>query len=956
MSVFLHRLGGLIARHTLLVIGIWFLLLVGVLGTSILAGDAYDDSFTIPGTQSQQGQDLLLDRFDQSGTSAQIVFTTGSGRITDQAAAAEVRTLAAAVDAVPGVQMDDPLGPPPGQTAPVLSGDGASTLGQALFAAKLPSQQTLDAVRAAATPPPGSGLTTHVGGGAYKATTDPSRVPELIGLMISFLILALTFGSLVAAGMPVVTALVGVVTTLSAVVLVSHAVTVSSTSPTLAEMLGLAVGIDYALFILSRYRRQLGEGVATDVAMSRALATAGTAVVFAGTTVIIALTGLLVARIPVLTVMGLAAAAAVAVAVLIAVTLLPAVALLLGERLRPRRRTRRSRGRKQARPTARTPFPERYVRLVTARPLLTVAGVVAVLLLAAVPATRLELALPDNSTAPTSTPQRQTYDAITRAFGEGYNAPLSVTAGVITSSDPTKTVTDLAQGIASIPGVVAVPQATPNQSADTALVQVIPEGGQNAPSTAELVTTLRAQSAALERKYAVTDLLVTGPTAINIDVSDRLAGALLPFASIVIGLSLVLLLIVFRSVAVPLKATLGYLLSVGAALGAVVAVFQLGWLDGVFPGLSGGPIVSFLPIFVMGVLFGLAMDYEMFLVSAMREDYVHEGDAVAAVHRGFRTSSIVVTAAALIMTSVFLTFIPGGSSTIQPISFGLAVGVFVDAFLVRMTLVPAVLVLLGRHAWWLPAWLDRIVPAVDVEGAAMHRKVEYEDWERTHGTAALVARALEVGPGAPRLDLEAAPGRITELPLPGGVSGTEAGMVLVGRQRGSAGELVVAGLLLPEQRESVHRAAAFVDVDAPALAEDPHPEEVLVAERARASSFSRRRRAAFVAAATERLERYDAAVGAGPARSSADTRAAVLEAALAVTGGAGLVVLHEERPDSTVRRGTARALAGALSADGATVVLLVDGEQVDDEQETAGPAAVGEQRGVPDEEREVALP
>ena len=263
-----------------------------------------------------------------------------------------------------------------------------------------------------------------------------------------------------------------------------------------------------------------------------------------------------------------------------------------------------------------------------------------------------------------------------------------MTADVITSSDPKGTVSDLGKAIGQIHGVVAVTQATPNEEGDTALIQVIPPAGQTAPATTALVSELRKQAPALEKKYAVSGMLVTGSTAINIDASARLGDALLPFGIIVIGLSLILLMIVFRSIAVPLKATLGYLLSVGAALGAVVAVFQWGWLDGVMPGLANGPIVSFLPIFVMGVLFGLAMDYEMFLVSAMREDFVHTGDARQAVFRGFKASSRVVTAAALIMVSVFVAFIPAGTATIQQIAFGLAVGVFVDAFVVRMTLVP----------------------------------------------------------------------------------------------------------------------------------------------------------------------------------------------------------------------------------------------------------------------------
>lgn len=927
MSVFLHRLGGILGRYAALVVVAWLLVLGTVVGLSMMLGDAYNDAFTIPGTQSQEGQDIVLDRFDQSGTTAQVVFTARNGAITDSANAKAVKQVASAINAVPEVSMSNPLGPPPGQSAPILSSDKKATLGAASFAQADPSEETLDAVLEAGRPK-GSAITTSVGGDAYNTSDPPSRIPEVIGLGISFMILAVTFASLIAAGMPILSALFGVGVTISSLVVISNVVTVNSSSPNLAEMLGLAVGIDYALFLLSRYRRQLADPeIAPVVAMSRAMATAGSAVVFAGTTVIIALTGLAVARIPVLTVMGLAAAAAVAVAVLAALTLIPSIALLLGERLRPRRRTRsdkRAAGKagKDKRTKEKVQLRARWVHLVTAHPVLTIIPVAGFLLVLAIPALRLELALPDNSTAPTNTPQRQTYDIITESFGEGYNAPLTVTAGVITSSNPTQTVNDLAKGLRQLPGVVAVPQATPNPSGDTALIQVIPTAGQTAPSTAELVTELRDNSAALEKKYGVTDMLVTGPTATNIDVSDRLAGALLPFAAIVIGLSLLLLMIVFRSVAVPLKATLGYLLSVGAALGVVVAVFQWGWLG--IPGLTEGPIVSFLPIFLMGVLFGLAMDYEMFLVSAMREEYVHSGDPRDAIYTGFRASAPVVTAAALIMTSVFITFVPDGSNTIQPIAFGLAVGVFVDAFLVRMTLVPAVLMLLGHRAWWLPAWLDARIPEVDVEGAAMHRKVEYEDWEKTHGTAALVARELLVRAGATPVQLEAPPTQVTHLTVPEDVDPVELALVLVGRQRPSSGELVVGGLLLPEQGGAVQTAAAYVEVGRPG--DDDRPVSEQVEERAKLSVSSRRRRKEFVArgsALADDLQRDAAMVDGHPGPiGRAATRAAAVEAALAVAGGAGLLVLIEEGPESNVPAGTAEAMAQELSRQGITAVLL----------------------------------
>jgi putative drug exporter of the RND superfamily len=943
MSVLLYRLGTVIARRRGLVIGTWVLVLVGFLGSSLSLGDAYDDSFTVPGTQSQEGQDLLLDRFDQSGTSAQLLFTAKRGRITEASNAAEVTRLARAVDGVPHVSMVDPLS----GSDPVVSDDERSVLGQALFAQKLPSEGTLDEVQKAGTPASDAAVSTWVGGDAYKATSDPSRVPEMLGLLVSFLILCVTFGSLVTAGMPIATALLGVVCTLSAVVLVSRVVTVSSTSPTLAEMLGLAVGIDYALFLLSRYRRQLADDVPPGEAMARALATAGSAVVFAGATVVIALTGLTVAGIPVLTVMGLAAAVAVAVAVLVALTLLPAVALLFGSRLRPRRRDgvvpgRRLLRRRSSRP--RVGVPTRWVRLVTRVPLLTVGLVVAGLLVLAMPTSSLELALPDNSTAPEDTPQRQTYDAVTAAFGEGYNAPLTVTAGVITSTDPVGTVDDLARAIGRVDGVVDITQATPNEGGDTALIQVIPEAGQTDPSTAALVNELRDRSPGWEQQYDVDDIMVTGPTAINIDVSDRLAGALLPFAAIVIGLSMLLLMVVFRSVAVPLKATLGYLFSVGAALGAVVVVFQWGWFDGLFTGLAEGPIVSFLPIFVMGVLFGLAMDYEMFLVSAMREEFVRTGEARDAVHRGFRASSVVVTAAALIMTSVFIAFIPGGSSTIKPIAFGLAVGVLVDAFVVRMTLVPAVLVLLGRWAWWLPGWLDRRLPEVDVEGAAMHRRVAFQDLERERGPLTVSARGLAAAPGAEPIDLEAPPGRVTVLEV-GSVDPSVVASLLVGRGRHVAGELVVAGLLLPEQASAVQRAAAHVRVAGGVG--DPRPAQDRIRERARVSTSSRRRRRDFQVLAedlTARLERACASPVA-PADGRA-ARAAALDAALAVAGGASVVAVATGDPGDLELEEIALRLSAALVHEGVTSVLLTWADAAPSGASARRPIDVGASEGV----------
>ncbi len=560
-------------------------------------------------------------------------------------------------------------------------------------------------------------------------------VTEGLGVVVALVVLAITFGSALAAGIPLVTALIGVVVGLAGLAASTAVTSVNSSSPTLALMIGLAVGIDYALFVVSRHRTNLAEsevGVAESVA--RSLATAGSAVVFAGATVVIALLGLSVAQIPFLTVMGAAAAATVAVAVVVALTVLPAVLSLFGERLRPkpsRRQRQRSRG------------GERWAGLVTRRPWVTTVLVVAVLGLVAIPAKDMDLALPDNGISEEGSGARVTYDLVAEGFGAGYNAPLLVTADIIATTDPLGVMQDIGAEIEDLPGVEAVVLSTPNEKADTGLVQVIPTAGARDDATADLVAELRSVAPDLEDEYGISDVRVTGATALQIDVSDRLGAALLPFGLVVMGLSLLLLMVVFRSIAVPVKATLGFLLSVLAAFGTIGAVYGWGWGADLLNATTG-PVISFLPIILMGVLFGLAMDYEVFLVSRMREDFVHTGDAKASVRTGFASSARVVTAAAVIMIAVFAAFIPSGDTIIQPIALGLAVGVFVDAFLVRMTLVPAVMTLLGHRAWWLPRWLDRLLPSLDVEGEALAHHLRHEEWVERHGPAAVRAAGLTV--------------------------------------------------------------------------------------------------------------------------------------------------------------------------------------------------------------------
>jgi RND superfamily putative drug exporter len=457
-----------------------------------------------------------------------------------------------------------------------------------------------------------------------------------------------------------------------------------------------------------------------------------------------------------------------------------------------------------------------WVRAVTRFPLVTIIAVVVALGIATLPALQLRLALPDAGSLPQSNSARTTYDLVSEHFGPGFNGPLIVTGSIISSTDPVGLMTRIGDEIADLPGVAAVPLATPNAGADTGIVQVIPTTGPDDPRTAELVAELRAKHQHFLDEYKV-DLQVTGATAVQIDVSDRLGGALLPFGILVVGLSLVLLTMVFRSIAVPIKAALGYLLSVGVAFGVVAAVFEWGWGAELLHVDKVGPVISFMPIILMGVLFGLAMDYEVFLVSRIREDYVHGKDARRAIQSGFVGSAKVVTAAAIIMFSVFAAFVPEGDTSIKPIALGLAVGVFVDAFIVRMTLVPAVLQLLGEKAWWMPRWLDRLLPSFDVEGEGLQKELDLADWPEpgVRYVAAADGLAVEAKRRALLRDVSFRLGDGEVLVVHGGdrTASLALLMAVTGRTPMSAGTMKVAGFVLPTRGAAVRSRTAVVRCD-----------------------------------------------------------------------------------------------------------------------------------------------
>ncbi|WGW11198.1 efflux RND transporter permease subunit [Saxibacter everestensis] len=822
MSSFLYSLGRAAYRRRGRTLAIWLLVLVLVGGVAGVFNKPFDEKFTLPGTQSQAALDSLSLTFPQvSGTTAQLVFATPDGdSIRDARYQDAIEDTAKDLESI--AQVESATSPFDENIDGAISDDdGAGIISLQLRGAQAEiTEETKTQLEERATQLveefPGS--QAQAGGEAFSENRPGVSIVEAVGVVVALVVLLLTLGSFRAAGMPLATALLGVGISMAMVIGATAFTLISSTTPMLALMLGLAVGIDYALFIVSRHRDQLADGMEAEESAAQSIATAGSAVIFAGLTVMIALGGLAVANIPFLTTMGIAAALAVAVAVLIALTLLPAMLGFAGDKLRPKQRKPKQRKPDQAEgtgPRAAGGLARVWVRVVTKWPIVTILIVVAGLGVVSLPAQDLRLALPDNGSAPAGSPARTTYDLVSENFGEGYNGPLIVTAEIVGSDDPLGVMDGIADDIRALPGVADVPLATPNENADTGIIQVIPESAPDSEGTKQLVADIRGMSPQFEDEYGV-ETAVTGFTAVGIDVSDRLGKALLPFGILVVGLSLVLLTMVFRSIAVPLKATIGYLLSVAASFGAVAAVFEYGWFADLLNVEDVGPVISFLPILLMGVLFGLAMDYEVFLVARIREDYVHGKSAHQAIESGFVASSRVVAAAAIIMFAVFASFVPTGEGVIKAIALGLAVGVFVDAFVVRMTLVPAVLALLGRRAWWLPKWLDRVLPSFDVEGESLHHQLSLASWPSPDSNHRIYAEGLtmrsQLGTAFSDVDIALQPGELLVIEGQPGAGKTSLMLSLSGRMQFTEGRAKTAGFVLPEQAGAVRSRTGFVAV------------------------------------------------------------------------------------------------------------------------------------------------
>ena len=870
MSSLLYRLGHWAYAHRWRVVASWLLVLLVAGGAAALLSKGTDNTFSIPGTESTRAWGQLQRTFPQvSGTSARLVVVAPEGSdVTGAAFTGPVEQFVATAKQVDPdlVQaVSDPFGAGTGTPSSMVSDDGRAAIvtvqlsGQSTSVPATVKNKLVDARDALAAALP-DGTQVALGGDLFSLNVPAVSATEGVGVVVALVVLVVTFGSFVAAGMPLLNALLGVGVTTAGIYAATRFTTIVSTTPLLAMMLGLAVGIDYTLFITSRHIGQLRAGMDPHESAARALATAGSAVVFAGLTVMIALLGLGLAQMPFLTVMGVAGAIGVGMAVLVALTLTPALLGLAGERLRPRRaapRTQAGAG-AHARPAEGADGrgeghrrqehgddpdeehgevrPNRFfggwVHASTRVPALTIVVVIAALGALALPAQSLRLALPDAGTQPAGSGARVTYDLVAEHFGPGFNGPLMLTGVIVGSTDPLTLMADLKADIEALPGVAAVPLATPNADATMGAVQVVPDGAPDSAATSRLVHELRAHHDQFQATYGI-DLSVTGITAVQIDISAKLGQALVPFGLFVVGLSILLLMMVFRSLWVPITAAVGYALSVGAAFGTVALVFEHGVGAGLID-VDKVPqaVLSFMPIVVMGVLFGLAMDYEVFLVSRMREEYVHarlrreesEGadahgeerhsDARRAVRVGFLSSAKVVTAAALIMFSVFIAFVPGHETMIKPIALGLATGVAVDAFVVRMTLIPAVLHLLGERAWHMPRWLDRRLPHFDVEGAGLEEELRLADWPGSGADDVITAHGLRLDApdGTPifaDVSARVRPGGTLVVAGPHRSGRTAVLLALAGRTHLDAGTLKVAGLVASVRARDIRHRVAF---------------------------------------------------------------------------------------------------------------------------------------------------
>ncbi|NYI76807.1 MMPL family transporter [Nocardioides panzhihuensis] len=699
MSNLLYRLGRSAATRPWIAIGAWVVLALVVIASSAAFGRDLEESFEAPGLDSYQAAELLSEaQADEGGVTAHVVFEAPD-------ATTQVAPVEAALAELPRV-----LG-----TTTSVSPNGDIALVRVQYPAveQLAAADLDNLKEAAADLRAESSLTLETGGDLFFAFEEaPTGLGEVAGIVVAMIVLLIAFGSFVAMGLPIGMALFGLVIGITSMKLVTYLIDIPAWAPELAAMVGLGVGIDYALFLVTRHRENLAQGMPVPEAVGRALATAGQAVIFAGGTVVVAILGLLVAGIPFVTGGGVAISAMVLVMVLASVTLLPALLGLAGQRINGRRR----RGvvgasRPNTRPsTGWYRWGAHVTRNATAY---LVGGAVLMIALAA-PVFALNLGFPDDGTKPESRTERRAYDLIADGFGPGANGPLVIAVDI---SQDRSAAAPLAEAVAADPGITSVSEPAIDAGAGVATLVAQPTTSPQDVATQETVTRLRSEVFPAILDGTASTAHVGGQTATFADLGDRVQERMPRFVAAVLVLSFLLLTVLFRSVLVPLKAVVLNLLSVGAAYGVLVMVFQWGWAANLIGVESTVPIVSFIPLFMFAILFGLSMDYEVFLLSRVREEYRRHGDNTRAVIGGIAGTGRTITAAALIMVAVFSGFVLGSDPVVKMMGVGLATAIFLDATVVRLVLVPATMKLLGDANWWLPGWLDRLLPELDAEPA-----------------------------------------------------------------------------------------------------------------------------------------------------------------------------------------------------------------------------------------------
>jgi RND superfamily putative drug exporter len=748
MSNHLYRLGRFAVRRRWWVLGAWILALVATVVGGRVAGGELHDEFSVPGVESQQAFDVLEQNFPAAaGARAQVVLHTEEGTVTDPVAAAAIAETFANVGALDHVLLAvDPVVTSAAGVSGMVSPDGTIALGQVLYdvqANELPAG-TFEQLEAATAPASAAGIQVEFSGQVAELAEQPQLGSEWIGLLVAVVILLLAFGSVIAMGLSIGTALFGLGSGVTLMVLVSSFVTIPTLAETVAVMIGLGVGIDYALFIVTRHRAGLTRGLTVGDAAGRAIATAGQAVIIAGATVVIAICGLAVAGIPMVTWMGVGAAMVVAVSVLASITLLPALMGFAGHNidrfgipgLKPRVEIGARHEDGDHRGWA------RWSHHVARHAVIYLVASLAAVLLMAVPFLSLRLGMPDNGNSPASSTLRRSFDLLAEGFGPGFNGPLLLSVQ-LDGTDAATFLPQLSEQLGATEGVVAVSPAQLSPDGGFAVVQVVPSSSPQDAETSDLIHRIRNDVVPAATAGTEANVYVGGGTAVFIDMSEKVASALPWFIAAVIGLSFLLLMVVFRSILVPLKAALMNVLSIGAAYGVIVAVFQWGWGASIFGVTESLPIVSFVPMFMFAILFGLSMDYEVFLLSRVREEYLIDGDNTESVATGIATTARVITSAALIMIAVFLSFVIGDDPTVKMFGLGLSVAIFVDATLIRLVLVPSTMKLLGDANWWLPRWLDRILPNLDIEGESKLPPDELEVVADEDGTSDLDERELQ---------------------------------------------------------------------------------------------------------------------------------------------------------------------------------------------------------------------